>query len=94
MNLTIVPVSLIILAAVSVPAAMLIPRSRAKGRMRLAGSLLLGMGFISEFPAALHDVPPLWRAALVPIGGLFLVWAGIRKYRRDPEGRTSPAQIL
>ena len=28
------------------------------------------------------------------IGGVFLVWLGLRKHQRDPQGRTSPDKIL
>ena len=87
-------VGLFILAAISVPIAMLMPRSRAKGKMRLAGSVLLGLGFIWVVPTAFNGVLPVWRAAPFPVAGLVFIWLGIRKYRRDPEGRTPPAQIL
>lgn len=85
---------LMILAAMSVPVAMVMRRSRAKGRCRLAGSFLLGLAFISAFPSALRDAPHLWQALLLPLAGLILIWLGVRKYRRDPEGRTPPAEIL
>jgi hypothetical protein len=94
MNLNVFGGSLIILAVVSVAIAMLIPRSRAKGRMRLAGSLLLGLAFIVTFPGLLQQTPHSWRAIVVPVGGVFLIWVGVRKYRRDPEGRTPAARIL
>ena len=75
-------------------AGALIPRSRAKGRLRLLGSLLIGCAFPVM---ALSQAVAQHKALLIVVGlvcGSFLVWVGFRKYRRDPEGRTPPAQIL
>ena len=89
--MSILPLCLIILAAVSVPIAALIPISNSKGRVRLAGSLLLGTGFI--LMGVVHVIVNQ-RYWLLVIGGGFLIWVGLRKYRRDPQGRTSSAAIL
>jgi threonine/homoserine/homoserine lactone efflux protein len=78
----------------SVVTAALIPVSRAKGRIRLAGSFFIGIAFPL---GALEQT--IAEGKILPgivgfIGGAFLVWVGLRKYQRDPEGRTPPAQIL
>jgi len=70
------------------------PISRLKGRARLAGSLFVGiaipLGALSEAIAHRNIVT----AVIGLTAGVFLVWVGMRKYRRDPEGRTPSAQIL
>jgi len=85
--LAICAISCVVLAA-------LIPTSSIKGRIRLAGSLLVGAAFLvaSLSQALAQGKPILFVVGLM--GGAFLVWLGLRKYRRDPQGRTRPDQIL
>jgi hypothetical protein len=89
-----------IAAAVAVSAfccgviAALIPISRIKGQLRLAGSLLIGIAFcIGALSQGVAEHNLRLSVAGFLCGG-FLVWLGLRKYRRDPEGRTRASQIL
>lgn len=74
--------------------AALTPVSRTKGRLRVAGSLLIGMAI--SFGALSQGVAEgnLWLGLVGFLCGVCLVWLGLRKYRRDPEGRTRASQIL
>jgi sulfite exporter TauE/SafE len=72
----------------------MIPTSRLKGRVRLASSLLVGAAFpVMAISQGVMQRKPLLSVVEL-IAGAFLVWLGLRKYRRDPEGRTPSAQIL
>lgn len=85
---------IIVLAALSVPIAAMIPKSQLKRRFRLAGSLLLGIGLVVASVGEMIQSGRLLPEGILTAGGVFLVYVGVRKYRRDPEGRTAPAQIL
>jgi hypothetical protein len=70
------------------------PISRAKGRARLAGSLFIGIAIpLGVLPEAIAQRKAI-TAVIGLAAGVFLVWVGMRKYRRDPEGRTPSARIL
>jgi len=92
MFIRILPLGLVVLAVMCVLVAALTPVSRAKGRLRLAGSLSIGAVFF------IGSVPQIfavgWPAVIGTFCGVFLAWVGLRKYRRDPEGRSPSAQIL
>ena len=85
------PISFLVLAALCAIAALPMPISRAKGRVRLAGSLLLGTGFILIGILQGFALRRIW---LLILGGVILIWVGLRKYRRDPGGSTPSATIL
>src|SRR3569833_3271171 len=89
---------LVVLLAISavccVIAASLIPVSRAKGRRRLAGSLFIGTAFLLGGLLQAVEQRSVFLVVVGLIGGAVLVWIGLRKYRRDPEGRTPSARIL
>ena len=85
---------LAVLAVVSVMIAAVTPRSRTKGRLRLAGSLLIGTAFVVGSLCQALIEAKLWLGLVGVSAGLFLGWVGMRKYRRDPEGRTRASKIL
>lgn len=85
---------LAVLAVVSVMIAAVTPTSRTKGRLRLAGSLLIGTAFVVGSLCQALIEAKLWLGLVGVSAGLFLGWVGMRKYRRDPEGRTRASQIL
>jgi hypothetical protein len=74
--------------------AALTPVSRAKGRIRLAGSLFVGTAILLAALSQAIAEGKLRLGVAGLLGAAFLVWVGLRKYRRDPEGRTPSAQIL
>jgi ABC-type xylose transport system permease subunit len=94
MFVRILPLGLVVIAVACVLIAALTPVSRQKGRIRLAGSLCIGAAFligsVSQILTKGKSIPALIGA----LCGVFLVWVGLRKYRRDPEGRSPSAQIL
>jgi hypothetical protein len=84
----------VIFAVGCVVIAALTPVSRAKGRIRLAASLFIGIAFpLGALSQAIGE-GKLLPSVVGFVAGVFLVWIGLRKYRRDPEGRTPSAQIL
>jgi threonine/homoserine/homoserine lactone efflux protein len=85
---------LAIAATLSALIALLIPVSQSKGRVRLIGSCLIGAAFLLASLTEMIHRKQLWPEGILTAGGIFLVWVGIRKYRRDPEGRTPAAKIL
>jgi threonine/homoserine/homoserine lactone efflux protein len=91
-NLLVLVFTLIAVGCVVIAA--LAPVSRAKGRMRLAGSLSIGIAIpLGGLSQAIRE-GKLLPSIVGLLGGVFLVWVGLRKYQRDPEGRTPSAQIL
>jgi putative exporter of polyketide antibiotics len=88
------PLISILLAVVCVLVQALMPVFRIKGNVRLAGSILLGAGLSAESIVQMATRHRLWpEVILLPISGL-LIWLGVRKHSRDPEGKTPPAAIL
>lgn len=74
--------------------AIVTPVSLAKGRMRFLGSLLIALAIpLGAIDQAIttSDLAP---GVMGLLAGAFLAGVGVRKYRRDPEGRTPPAQML
>ena len=88
-----IPLGLILLAVLCVAVAAVIPISRTKGQVRLAGSLLAGAAFVvgSLLPMAGGK---LWQRSVGVAMGALLAWFGLREYRRDSEGRTPAATVL
>jgi hypothetical protein len=88
-----VPLGFIIVGALSALIALAIPISKLRGRVRLLSSLSVGTGF------CLYSLLPFtYGSSRQRIGlagvGILLTWLGLRKYQRDPEGRTPAATIL
>jgi hypothetical protein len=88
------PLVPLLLALVCVLVQALMPVSRTKGNTRLAGSILLGGGLSAESLIQMASQHGFWpEVTLLPMGGV-LIWLGVRKHSRDPEGKTPPAAIL
>jgi hypothetical protein len=88
------PLVPILLAVVCVLVQALMPVSLTKGNTRLAGSILLGGGLSAESVIQMASQHSFWpEVILLPMGGV-LIWLGVRKHTRDPEGKTPPADIL
>lgn len=85
---------LILSAFVCVVVQALMPVSRWKGNVRFAGSLLVGVVFGAEALLQIAFRHRLWPEVLLLLMGGLLIWVGVRKRNRDPEGRTPPAAIL
>ena len=82
------------MAVLCVLVAAVLPVSVAKGRIRLLGSLSVGAGFAVMSLTQIVNENRLWPTAVLLFGGIFLIWVGLRKYRRDPEGKTPARSIL
>ena len=85
MFVRILPLGLGVLAVACILIAALTPVSRQKGRIRLAGSICIGVAFligsVSQILKKGKSIPALFGT----LSGVFLVWVGLRKYRRGPE---------
>jgi hypothetical protein len=88
-----VPLVFIVAAVLCVVVAALLPVSKAKGWTRLSGSLSLGTGLAMGLLQAAPE-GHLWQRFMGLVLVLILMWVGVRKHKRDPEGRTPSAQIL
>ena len=85
---------LILSAVVCVVVQALMPKSRRKGNVRFAGSLLVGIVFGAEALLQIASRHRFWPEVLLLLMGGLLIWVGVRKRNRDPEGRTPPAAVL
>ena len=88
------PVGLVLLAVLCVILAALLPVSRAKGWTRLLGSMFVGAGVGTALLSQPTSDNRVWPRVFGIVAGPLLMWAGLRKHRRDPEGRTPAASIL
>jgi hypothetical protein len=89
-----IPLGLLLIAVICVLIAALTPVSKAKGQIRLLGSLFVGAGFGLDSLFQLTRGNEPWPRLLQLMAGVVLVWLGFRKHRRDPEGGTPAASIL
>jgi hypothetical protein len=65
-----------------------------KASNAVSGSLFIGIAFaLGALTQSMHTGKSL-PGVVGLVAGAFLMWVGIRKYQRDPEGRTPPAQIV
>ena len=55
---------------------------------------LHGGGFVVGGLDQIVKEDHLWPGSIGLLAGVFLVWIGLRKHRRDPEGRTPARSIL
>lgn len=94
MIMRLAPLSLVLLAVLCVIIAALTPVSRLKGQLRLLGSLLAGAAFCTGSVVQVAQDHRQWPGLLLSAMGGCLIWLGLRKYRRDPEGKTPSATIL
>ena len=88
------PLALVLLGLLSALVAALKSVSRSKGKMRLLGSMLVGAAFLLGGLMQIMKESRLWPGALGLVGGIWLLWIGARKYRKDPDGETPAATIL
>jgi len=87
--------SILAIAAVFITLiALAVPVSRAKGRMRLMGSCLIGTAFLLASLTEMIYERAFWPKVIVALAGIFLIWVGFRKYQRDPDGKTPAAKML
>src|SRR5271163_1592460 len=85
----IIAFSFVVLACFCVLVAALCPSSRFKGRTRLVGSMSIGAALcLGCLPQIVKD-GRLWPGVVGVAGGIALGWLGLRKYQRDPEGKTA-----
>jgi hypothetical protein len=90
----VVPLGLILLGVFCVIVAALRPVSRQKGQMRLLASLLGGAAVSVDSVTKIGKENLLWPAIIQLVGGFCLIWLGLRKFKRDPKGKTPAAQML
>jgi hypothetical protein len=89
-----VPPLLMIAAVLTVPIAAVLPVSPRKGTIRLLGSILLGAGFCLESFTLFTEEHRMGVGIFCLCGGVFLVWVGILKNRRDPLGKEPAARTF
>lgn len=89
-----IPLGFIVLGLIFAIVASLTPVSKQKGLLRLVASLLVACAFWEAATIQMLGEHRLWPGAFGIGAGAFLAWIGYRKYKRDPEGRTPPAQML
>jgi hypothetical protein len=94
MFMRLAPLSLALLAVLCVVIAALTPVSRFKGQVRLLGSLLAGVAFCTGSVVQIAQEHRQWPGLSLSALGGCLIWFGLRKYSRDPEGKTPSASIL
>jgi uncharacterized membrane protein len=85
------PSVLVLIAFLCVIVAAMAPVSKLKGQARLLASLSLGSGFVVN---CLVQRFAIWQLLLGLTAGALLILLGLRKYRRDPQGKTPVATIL
>lgn len=87
------PLGLILLGIFCAVIAALRPVSRVKGQVRLLASLFGGAGVSVDSLAWIAKANLVWPAAIELVIGLYLIWIGLRTYRKDPEGKTPTTSI-
>jgi hypothetical protein len=88
------PVIFILIGLACALIATLMPVATPKGRIRLASSLAVGLGFIIGAIGQVVEEGNIWPGGLGFVVGIFLSWIGVRKYHRDPKGKTRANQML
>jgi len=92
--LRLVPLLFIIAAVLTVPIAAVLPVSTRKGSIRLLGSILLGVGFCLESLTLFKEEHRMGPGIFCLCGGVFLMWVGVLKNRRDPLGKEPAARTF
>jgi thiol:disulfide interchange protein len=90
----IVPSGFILLGLALALVAAIIKVSERKGLFRLAASIAVALGFVIGGAAQMTSERPIWPGCFGLAASCFLAWMGVRKFNRDPEGRTPPASML
>ena len=88
-----VPPGLILLGILCAVAAALRPASPLKGKVRLLASLFGGAGVSVDSLTWIATANLAWPAAIELAVGVYLIWTGLRTYRKDPEGKTPATSI-
>ncbi len=90
----VLPISLVLPGLAFAVVAAFTPVSPQKSLRRLIASLLVGAAFAVGSLLQIFTERRLWPGAFGLGAGVFLVWVGFRKRKRDPDGRTPAAQVL
>jgi hypothetical protein len=85
---------LILLGLASLLIASFAPVSRQKGWVRLFASIFVSVAFAVGSITQIQSERRIWPGAFGLAVAMFLAWGGLRKHKRDPEGRTPVASIL
>jgi hypothetical protein len=88
-----VPLGLILLGILCAIAAALRPVSRLKGKVRLLASLFGGAGVGVDSLTWIAKANLVWPAAIELAVGVYLIWTGLKTYRKDPEGKAPATSI-
>jgi hypothetical protein len=91
--LRVFPFEFILLGLACLLVAALTPVSPRKGWARLFASLLVGTAFVLGSCWQMVKDNRTAPGAIELGVGLFLVYVGVRKFKRDPEGKTPVASI-
>lgn len=92
--LRIIPLGLVLLGLAALLASVLMPVSPRKGWARLSASLLVAAAFALGSSAQMVQEHRPWPGIVGLAIGLFLVYVGFRKQKRDPHGRTPTASMF
>jgi hypothetical protein len=90
----VLPLGLILLGLASALVATLSAISAQKSPWRLATSVFVGAAFTVGSIAQMLKENQLWPGAFGLGAGVFLMWIGYRKYKKDPDGNTPAAKML
>lgn len=90
----VVPSGLILCGLTFALLAAIIKVSEEKGLFRLAASIAVALGLATGGAAQMVGERRIWPGCFGLVASCFLAWIGVRKFNRDPEGRTPPASIL
>jgi hypothetical protein len=88
-----VPLGLILLGILCAVAEALRPVSPLKGKVRLLASLFGGAGVSVDSLIWIAKANLVWPAAIELGVGVYLIWTGLRTYRKDPEGKIPATSI-
>jgi hypothetical protein len=90
----VIPASLILLGLTCALIAVFAPVSPRKGWTRLLSSVLVSAAFAVGSISQIVKDHRLWPGGYGLGAAVFLAWIGMRKRKRDPEGKTPAASML
>jgi len=88
MAMRVIPSSWILLGLIFALLAATAKASQRKGLLRLSASARVSLGFAAGGVVQVINERRLWPGCFGLVASCFLAWVGVRKYNRDPEGRT------
>lgn len=88
------PLGLVLFGLMCALVAAFTPLSSLKGRLRLLGSLFVGTAFTVGGLFQTMNEQRLGPGGFGVVFGIFLIWIGVRKHKRDPNGASPAAQML